>query len=388
MAGVSGAPIDNAPVPRLVLNHLTKDFPLKGGRHLRAVDDLTLNVEQGEWLVLACPSGCGKTTLLRLVAGLEQPTAGTVEVDGRCANEVAPRDRGLAMVFQSPALYPHLSVFENMAFGLQIRHATRQETAEQVRAAAAMLGLADCLDRMPAELSGGQRQRVALGRALARRPGLLLLDEPLSNLDSQTRGQLRLELLELRSRLATTAIYVTHNQREAMTLGTRLGILKQGVLQQIGPARELYEQPANIFVAGFLGSPGMNFWKGTLVRTPAGLGFHTSDDGNTAPSLIPVSTEVGNAPRLSPWLNRHLVMGLRPEHVSVCLAGSEGGLDAVVEAAEELGAEIYVHLHMSAGCVIARVPTGISVKPHETLKLKLDTRAAHFFDPETERAIP
>jgi len=368
-------------VARVVIEHLTKDFPVAGGGQVRAVNELSLTIEETEWVVLVGPSGCGKTTTLRLVAGLEEPTSGSISLDARPLNKVRARDRDVSMVFQNPALYPHLSAFENMAFGLRIRHVARREVTERVRAAAEMLGIADCLPRKPMELSGGQRQRVALGRALVRRPRLLLLDEPLANLDPQTQAQLRTELLELRGRLATSALYVTHDQQEAMVLGTKLGMLRNGALQQIGTPRELYERPANMFVAGFLGSPPMNFLKGTLQQGPAGVMFKSDSAAS-----VPLQVTIQSGRQIESWINRSVVLGLRPECVRLTGA-SAATLQAVVEAVEELGADKHVHLKAGAEKIIARVPANQAVAEHDQIGLHLDVQAVHLFDRATEKAI-
>ncbi len=372
---------------RLVLEHLTKVFPAPGGGQVRALDDLSLTVEESEWLVLVGPSGCGKTTTLRLAAGLEDPTSGTITIDGRRLDTIAARERDLAMVFQSPALYPHLSASENMAFGLRIRRVPRAERLERVRAAAEMLGVADCLDRKPMDLSGGQRQRIALGRALVRRPKLLLLDEPLSNLDPHTRAQLRAQLLELRGRLATSALYVTHDQDEAMTLGTRLGVLWKGALQQIGTARQLYDWPANIFVAGFLGSPPMNFLRGTLVRLSSGLGFRGGNQLESAPPLPLYLPEPVSA-SLQPWADRTVVLGIRPEHVTLTDPGTHRELlQAEVEAVEELGAEKHMHLKMGAEKIVARTGLEAGFQTGQRVGVQFNSAALRWFSSETGAAI-
>ncbi len=368
---------------RLVIEHLTKDFPVTGGGQVRAVNNLSLTVEEAEWLVLVGPSGCGKTTTLRLAAGLENPDRGKITLDGRALASVPPRDRDIAMVFQNPALYPHLSVFENMAFGLRARRVPMAERQERVRAMAAMLGLADCLERCPMELSGGQRQRVALGRALVRRPGLLLLDEPLSNLDLQTRALLRTQLLELRGRLDITALYVTHDQHEAMTLGTRIGVLRLGALQQIGTARQLYDFPAKMFVAGFLGAPPMNFLRGSIVRPGARLAFQADNSKDLPPLPLPAEQVV----RLEPWLHRPVVMGIRPEHLILGQPAAVEPWPASVEAVEELGAERLVRLTLGNEKVVARVAANESYSMGEHVAVRFEAQHLRWFDPDTEAAI-
>ena len=250
---------------QVVLDHLTKVFQGPGRESIRAVDDACLVVEDKELLVLVGPSGCGKTTNLRLIAGLEEPTTGTISINGQVVNDLPPKARDIAMVFQNHALYPHMSAYDNMAFGLTLRHHPKAEISKRVKDAAQILELTACLDRKPAALSGGQRQRVALGRAIVRQPKLFLLDEPLSNLDAQTRLQMRAEIARLHTRLAATMIYVTHDQVEALTLGHRIAVLKAGVIQQVADPMTVYQQPANLFVAGFIGSPPMNFFHGTLL---------------------------------------------------------------------------------------------------------------------------
>lgn len=370
---------------RLVIEHLTKDFPVTGGGQVRAVNDLSLTVEESEWLVLVGPSGCGKTSTLRLAAGLEEPDTGSITLDGRLLGSLPARDRDIAMVFQTPALYPHLSVFENMAFGLRIRRVPKEERLERVRATAGILGIGDCLQRKPMQLSGGQRQRVALGRALVRRPKLLLLDEPLSNLDPQTRAQLRTELLELRGRLSATALYVTHDQHEAMTLGTRVGVLRLGALQQIGSARLLYDHPANMFVAGFLGSPPMNFLRGRVVRLPDGPAFQSEAGKALAPLALPLPAPQSG--RLEALLHRPVVLGIRPEHLNMIRTPDAQPWPAVVEAIEELGPDKQVHLSVGGDKVVARIPSSETVRVGERVNLSFDVEQARWFDPQTKSAI-
>src|SRR5581483_8872703 len=248
---------------QVTIEKLTKVFKQPGGKTICAVNQASLEIMDGEFLVLVGPSGCGKTTLLRLVAGLEEINEGTISFDGAGINHLAPKDRDLAMVFQTYALYPHMTAYENMAFGLTLRKVAGAEINQRVRETAGLLGLADCLDRKPKELSGGQRQRVALGRAIVRNPKVFLFDEPLSNLDAPLRAQMRLELSKLHKRLAATMLYVTHDQTEAMAMGDRIAVMKEGVIQQVAEPMVIYHQPANLFVAGFMGTPPMNFFRGT-----------------------------------------------------------------------------------------------------------------------------
>jgi len=374
-------------VARIVIEHLSKEFPTAQGGSIRALDGLSLTVEKGEWLALVGPSGCGKTTTLRLVAGLEEPTSGTVSIDGKSVNGVAPRKRDLAMVFQSPALYPHLTVYENMAFGLRIRQFPKAEIAQRVEETARTLGLSDCLRHRPMTLSGGQRQRVALGRALVRRPSGFLFDEPLSNLDPQTCAQMRAELLSLRDRLATTALYVTHDQAEAMTLGHRLGVLNHGILQQIGVAREIYQQPANVFVARFIGSPPMNCLHGVLVQNAEGLVFRNghSASGN---STLTLQLSPNALHRMKAHVGHQIVVGIRPETIGLEGASTHQTVAGVVELIEDIGSDQFVHVKIGAETVVARLPAKQSVKVHDTVTLNIDMRSAHFFSADTGLAIP
>src|SRR5882762_10006206 len=320
---------------RVVIEHLTKHFTGPGGARIRAVDNASLTIDQGELLVLAGPSGCGKTTTLRLIAGLEEPTSGTIAMDGVVVNGLPPGKRDVAMVFQHYALYPHMTAYENLAFGLRLRKCPRAELDQRVREAAQMLGLNDCLDRKPAALSGGQRQRVALGGALARRPALFLLDEPLSNLDLPMRARMRTELARLHSRLKATLVYVTHDQIEAMTLGHRIAVMRDGVIQQVAEPLTLYRRPANLFVAGFIGSPAMNFFEGTINPGAQALMFRTNQaNGQPPPSsanserrlqaAAPTSVETEPLNLLldpaagvfpADFVGRKVILGLRPEHI-------------------------------------------------------------------------
>jgi multiple sugar transport system ATP-binding protein len=309
----------------------------------RAVSDLDIAIEDGEFLVLVGPSGCGKTTALRMVAGLESVTDGEIRIGDRVVNDVAPRDRDVAMVFQSYALYPHMTVRDNIGFGLKLRKTPKEEIARRVNEAAAMLGLAEHLDRKPRNLSGGQRQRVAMGRAIVRQPQAFLMDEPLSNLDAKLRVQMRAEIGRLQRDLKVTTIYVTHDQTEAMTLGDRVAVMKSGVLQQIAPPQVLYDRPTNLFVAGFIGSPAMNFLGGTLRRSAAGgwsleLGPH---------SLTVPDSVLEARPALAGYVDQPVIVGIRPEDIEdAAIAGEAEGrsLPALAELVEPLGADLIAHL--------------------------------------------
>ncbi len=334
----------------------------------------SIDIADGELLVLVGPSGCGKTTLLRMIAGLESISSGTLSIDGRRVNEVPPKDRDIAMVFQNYALYPHMTVAENLGFGLRLRGQPKAEIARRVAEAAAVLELQHRLEARPAALSGGQRQRVALGRALVRDPKVFLLDEPLSNLDAKLRLSMRVEIARLHRRLGATMIYVTHDQIEAMTLGQRIVVLDGGVVQQIDTPMKLYERPANRFVAGFLGSPAMNFLRGVL---------HDDDGWTLAMPQGPLSLGTLaplQAQALQAWRGREVVVGLRPEHL--LLAPADGALSARLEVLEPVGNEIFLNLRHGEQALVARVPPCELPEPGSLLRFRFDGARLHFFDAE------
>ena len=339
-----------------------------------AVHEASFTIADGELVVLVGPSGCGKSTLLRMIAGLEEITAGTLRIGGRVVNDVAPRDRDIAMVFQSYALYPHMTVAGNLAFGLKLRGATRAEVERRVASAAGMLGLEGMLDKRPAELSGGQRQRVALGRALVREPAVFLLDEPLSNLDAKLRHGTRTEIARLHQRLGATMVYVTHDQVEAMTLGQRIVVLDGGRVQQIDTPMALYDRPANLFVAGFLGSPAMNVLRGRL-RASDGLHLETAP-GEGVP--------LAGATVPQAWLDRDVVLGVRPEHL---LPVDGDGLEARVEVVEAVGSEAYLHLDFAGQKLVSRLAPADLPAPGDGIRLRPDPRRLHFFDPQDGRRL-
>ena len=385
-------PLNTLRMAQVGLEHLTKLFTGPGGERIRAVDDACLVAEDKELLVLVGPSGCGKTTTLRLIAGLEEPTAGTVSLAGRVVNDLPPKDRDVALVFQNHALYPHMSVYENMAFGLKLRHVARAEIEQRVRSAAQILDLGACLDREPTALSGGQRQRVALGRAIVRRPGVFLLDEPLSNLDAQTRLQMRAEIARLHARLGSTMIYVTHDQVEALTLGRRVAVMKEGAIQQVAAPMDLYQHPANLFVAGFIGSPPMNFFDGMLMENGDALVFRETARADAAvPNPITVTLNNASLPALRSYVGKQLVFGIRPEHITCrTLAPDkppERTFEAVVEIVQPLGPEYYLHLAGHARSFVARVQAADHFSVNQKVFLTFDTRQAHFFDPLSGAAI-
>jgi multiple sugar transport system ATP-binding protein len=341
-----------------------------------AVRDLTLEVRDEEFLVLVGPSGCGKTTSLRLIAGLDEVSEGTIRIGDRVVNDIAPKDRDVAMVFQSYALYPHMSVYDNLAFGLKLRKTPKAEIDRRVKEAAAIIELSDLLERKPKQLSGGQRQRVALGRAIVREPAVFLMDEPLSNLDAKLRVQTRAEISRLHQRLRTTVVYVTHDQVEAMTMGTRIAVMHAGVLQQVGTPQELYTRPANRFVAGFIGSPAMNF---VDVATEDGGGGTRLRGGAFE---APVPARLGDAVAAS--AGRSLVMGIRPEHLEVGAAGDGAGtVRTNVDVVEFLGDEELLHLRAGEQYVVAVVDADLRVKPGDVLDLHFPLDRVYLFDAET-----
>ncbi len=360
----------------VTLDHVTKRFG-----EVVAVNDLNVEVKDEEFLVLVGPSGCGKTTALRMIAGLEEQTDGDIFIGERKVNDVPPKDRDIAMVFQNYALYPHMSVYDNLSFGLKLRGVAKDEIKRRVDAVAQMLGLEKLLQRKPKELSGGQRQRVALGRAIVREPKVFLMDEPLSNLDAKLRVQTRADLLKLHQRVKTTTIYVTHDQIEAMTMGDRIAVLRDGLLQQLDTPQNLHDRPANLFVAGFIGSPAMNFFEGTLVGAPD---QPRVDAGVFAAPVPPESRE---SARQS--LGKKVVYGIRPEDIGPAAAGASDGqvVNAKVEVVEYLGSELQLHCSLDGKTFVARVGTEVETHPGATLPLWFDARHAHLFDATTEKAL-
>jgi multiple sugar transport system ATP-binding protein len=362
----------------VVLKALEKSFPAAGkSAAVAAVNRIDLEVRDGEFMVLVGPSGCGKTTTLRMIAGLEAPTAGQILIDGRLVNDIAPKDRDLAMVFQSYALYPHLTVGENLGFGLKVRRTPAAEITERVRGAAEMLGLTDLLDRLPKALSGGQRQRVALGRAIVRRPKVFLFDEPLSNLDAKMRASMRAEIAQLHHRLGATMIYVTHDQTEAMTLGDRICVMNGGVISQLATPLDVYRQPANRFTAGFIGSPCMNFLDGSIERRDGATVFRSRGGG----IRLPVIEQAGGQPDA-------VTLGVRPEHLHFARpADLPGSFPATVELVEPLGAETLVHVLVEAQTMIIRAPADLKVTRGEQVSVHAEPAALHLFDGGTGKRI-
>jgi len=338
-----------------------------------AVKDVSLEIRDKEFLVLVGPSGCGKTTTLRMVAGLEEITSGEIRIGDTVVNDLPPMDRDIAMVFQNYALYPHKTVFDNMAFGLQMRGYAKDDILKRVREAAEILGIEPLLERKPRQLSGGQRQRVAVGRAIVRHPEVFLFDEPLSNLDAKLRVQMRVELKRLHERLETTAIYVTHDQVEAMTLGTRVVVMKDGYVQQVGEPLELYGRPANKFVAGFIGSPAMNFVEVSISSD----GRWAETEGLRLPAPEKVWSRNG----------QRLTLGVRPEALRIANGADPCSFATAVDVLEPLGNEILLNFRAGGVPMVARVDPGVRVKPHDNIHLALDPERLHFFDAKTEAAI-
>ena len=352
------------------------------------IKGIDLDVRDGEFLVFVGPSGCGKSTTLRMIAGLEEISGGSITIDGRVVNNVLPKDRDIAMVFQNYALYPHMSVYDNMAFGLKLRKFPKAEIDARVREAATMLGLTDYLERKPKALSGGQRQRVAVGRAIVRKPKVFLFDEPLSNLDAMMRVSTRTEISKLHARLGATMIYVTHDQIEAMTMGDRICVMKDGNIMQVAAPLEIYNHPQNLFVAGFIGSPPMNFFKGTVKRAGNHLDFV-----ETNPKGTPISVQLGEAlaAKAAAYIDKPLVLGIRPEDVrdSLTLTTPEPAhtVEVTVEVSEPMGAETYLYLDTGAHSFIARVRPTDRFEVNEKVKVTLRMDSAHLFDAATEQVL-
>src|SRR5881227_2875290 len=348
---------------------------------VHAVKDVNLQIRDKEFMVFVGPSGCGKTTTLRMVAGLEAITSGDILIGDKVVNDLPPMDRDIAMVFQNYALYPHMSVYDNMAFGLKMRKFERAEIGKRVQAAAEILGIENLLARKPRQLSGGQRQRVALGRAIVRHPRVFLFDEPLSNLDAKLRVQMRVELKKLHLRLGTTAIYVTHDQVEAMTLGDRVVVMKDGVVQQVGEPLELYNTPANKFVAGFIGSPAMNFANVTVTEANGSLLAENSG--------LRIKLPDETAQRLRGHAGRDVTLGIRPEDLTVAGAGDSDQLsfDAVIEVVEQLGSEILLDMKVGEGVMVASVEPTVRVKVRDKLRVAMRPSRLHVFDAKTGAAI-
>ncbi len=363
---------------RVLLREVSKVYD-KG---VVAVSKANIDIPDKEFVVLVGPSGCGKSTTLRMVAGLEEISSGEVFIGDRMVNDVPPKDRDIAMVFQNYALYPHMSVYENMAFGLKLRKFSKEEIDRRVREAAKILGIEDYLERKPKALSGGQRQRVAVGRAIVRKPQVFLFDEPLSNLDAKLRVQMRLEISKLHDRLETTMIYVTHDQVEAMTMGDRIVVMKDGLVQQIDTPLNLYHHPKNKFVAGFIGSPAMNFMTGKIIRN-GGLYF----DEGTFRVPIPATHEKG----LSSFLDQPVIFGLRPEDIHLAESAQDltqkSPMSATIEVVEPMGSEIFLYLNTGSNSLVARVNARTEPAVGKRQACVVDMSKSHFFSAQTEESL-
>jgi multiple sugar transport system ATP-binding protein len=366
-----------------ILANVTYDRVFKRFDEVVAVNDFSLEIADKEFLVLVGPSGCGKSTALRLLAGLEEISDGTLTIDDRVVNDVAPKDRDIAMVFQSYALYPHMSVYDNMAFGLKLRDYPKSEIEERVQSAAEILGIEPLLERKPRQLSGGQRQRVALGRAIVRDPKVFLLDEPLSNLDAKLRVQTRAEITKLHQRLQTTFIYVTHDQTEAMTMASRIAVMNYGLLMQVDTPQNLYDRPDNLFVAGFIGSPAMNFFNAQMAKE--------GEDTVIQTDSFKVKVPEDRREALQGYLGKEVIFGLRPEDIHdpnfapPRIISQE--VQASVDLTELMGNEIFLFLKSDADEFVARVDPRTSYQMGETVTIALNMANMHIFDKETEQVI-
>ncbi len=375
----------------LSLKHIYKKYP--GG--VVAVSDFNLEIKDKEYIIMVGPSGCGKSTTLRMIAGLEEISAGELYIGDRLVNDVAPKDRDIAMVFQNYALYPHMTVFDNMAFGLKLRKTPKEEIKRRVEEAARILDIAHLLDRKPKALSGGQRQRVALGRAIVREPKVFLLDEPLSNLDAKLRAQMRTELSKLHQKLGTTFIYVTHDQTEAMTMADRIVVMKDGVIQQVDTPQHLYDLPCNMFVAGFIGSPQMNFIESVVLKEGdtyyVEFGSENTKTTNGVKYRIPLPAAKVAGKGLDEYVGKEVIMGIRPEDVHdeprLLEEFADCKIYANVEVTEMMGAETFLYVNCEGHNFTARVEPTTTARPGDTIEMVLENTKIHLFDKDTERTI-
>ena len=365
----------------LSLQHINKTYP----NGFQAVKDFNLEIEDKEFIIFVGPSGCGKSTTLRMIAGLEEISGGTLKIGDKVMNDVEPKDRDIAMVFQNYALYPHMTVYDNMAFGLKLRKVPKDQLDKAVREAARILDLEKLLDRKPKALSGGQRQRVAMGRAIVRNPKVFLMDEPLSNLDAKLRVQMRIEISKIHQRLGATIIYVTHDQTEAMTLGTRIVVMKDGVVQQVDTPQHLYEQPGNLFVAGFMGSPQMNFLDAQIAEKGGDLIAKVGEYDIVIPAAKAKVLKDGG------YVGKTVVLGIRPEDIHDSQMFIEASpsvpMTSTVKVYELLGAEVFLYFDVNGTQVTARVDPRTNSKTGDTIKFAFDMEKSHFFDKETELTI-
>jgi multiple sugar transport system ATP-binding protein len=359
----------------LTIENVTKIYEY----NLEAVKNAGLKIYDGEFVVLVGPSGCGKSTLLRMIAGLEEITEGTISIGDLVVNDVPPKDRNIAMVFQNYALYPHMTVFDNMAFGLKLRKYSKEEIRKRVHEAAELLGLTSYLDRKPKALSGGQRQRVAVGRAIVRKPDVFLFDEPLSNLDAKLRVQMRIELTKLHQKLGVTVVYVTHEQVEAMTMGDRIVVMNKGIIQQVDTPLNVYNYPANLFVAGFIGSPAMNFFTGRIQ-----LDHLLKFVSNEFELILPDSSRK----KIESYKNKNIKLGIRPEHLRILPKNADTfGINGRIEVVELMGNEAYVYVQTDKGQITARINDFKNLEPNMDVILEPDYELMHFFDIESEKRI-
>ena len=365
----------------LSLQHINKTYP----NGFQAVKDFNLEIEDKEFIIFVGPSGCGKSTTLRMIAGLEEISGGTLKIGDKVMNDVEPKDRDIAMVFQNYALYPHMTVYDNMAFGLKLRKVPKDQIDKAVREAARILDLEKLLDRKPKALSGGQRQRVAMGRAIVRNPKVFLMDEPLSNLDAKLRVQMRIEISKIHQRLGATIIYVTHDQTEAMTLGTRIVVMKDGVVQQVDTPQHLYEQPGNLFVAGFMGSPQMNFLDAQIAEKGGDLIAKVGEYDIVIPAAKAKVLKDGG------YVGKTVVLGIRPEDIHDSQMFIEASpsvpMTSTVKVYELLGAEVFLYFDVNGTQVTARVDPRTTAKTGDPIKFAFDMEKSHFFDKETELTI-
>ncbi len=376
---------------KVVIEDVYKIYPDTHGKDVVAVEGASLTVENGEFMVFVGPSGCGKSTTLRMIAGLEEISRGSVYIDDRKVNDVPPKDRDIAMVFQNYALYPHMSVFQNMAFGLQLRKVPKDEINGRVTEAAQILGLNDdMLKRKPKALSGGQRQRVALGRAIVRKPKVFLFDEPLSNLDAKMRVQMRTEISKLHGQLGSTMIYVTHDQVEAMTMGDRICLMKHGRIQQVAVPLEIYNKPANMFVAAFIGSPPMNFFEGTIVRKGDGIHFLESTN-RPDPNAFMIKVASDQESKLDGWIGKEIIFGIRPEDLQdvpvVDEKAKKQSIVATVEVTEPMGAETYFYLRTGNHSFVLRAPGQLFERVGHKVSLLPRMEKARFFEKADKSAF-
>ena len=365
----------------LSLKHIYKKYP--GG--VTAVSDFCLEIKDKEFIIFVGPSGCGKSTTLRMIAGLEEITEGELYIGDKLMNDIAPKDRDIAMVFQNYALYPHMTVYENMAFGLKLRKTPKEEIKRRVEEAAEILGITHLLDRKPKAMSGGQKQRVALGRAIVRNPKVFLLDEPLSNLDAKLRATMRTELTKIHQKVGTTFVYVTHDQVEAMTMATRIVVMKDGLIQQVDTPQNLYDKPVNMFVAGFIGTPQMNFINAKLDKKDDGV--YVSFEGHS----LKLPEDKGNDPALRYYMGKEVIIGIRPEciHDEEIFLNSmkDNVIDVDVDVTELMGAEIYLYLSVGEQNATARVSSRSQARAGDKIKVAIEVSRIHIFDKDTQKFI-